>query len=150
MCIRDRTPATKATARSAARTPVTGASVVAGRGQSQTLDDGAAFLGGEAPLHRRARGPCGPARRRRRRVQLDELETQAPQRVLLVEVLAALRPARHRETRGPVAQADRAVGLVLVLAARAPARKVSTSHSARRAASLSGMSTGGHMRWAAS
>src|SRR5665811_724766 len=119
MCIRDRTPATKATARSAARTPVTGASVVAGRGQSQTLHDGAAFLGGEAPLHRRARGPRGPTRRRRRRVQLDELETQATQRVHLVEVLAALRPARHRETRGPVAQPHRAVGDVLVLAAGA-------------------------------
>src|SRR5665811_254324 len=96
-----KTPATKATARSAMRTPVAAASVVAGRGPPQTLHDGAALLGGEAPLDRRARGPCGPARRRRRRVQLDELETQAPQRVLLVEVLAALRPARHRETRGP-------------------------------------------------
>src|SRR5450759_4992047 len=109
-----KTPATKATARSAARTPVTAASVVAGRGPSQTLDDGAAFLGGEAPLHRRARGPCGPARRRRRRVQLDELEPQATQRVHLVEVLAALRPTRHREARGPVAQPHRAVGDVLV------------------------------------
>src|SRR5450756_1448059 len=102
------------------RTPVAAASVVVGRGPSQTLDDGAAFLGGEAPLQRRARGPQGPRARRRRRVQLDELETCRAQRVLLVEVLATLRPARHRETRGPVAQAHRAVGDVLVLTAGAP------------------------------
>ena len=142
-----KTPATTATARSAMTTPVAATSVVAGRGPPQTLDDGAALLDGEAPLHRRARGLRGPARRRRRRVELDELETQTAQRVHLVEVLAALRPARHREPVGPWRSRTALSVTFWCWPPGPPARKVSTSHSARRAASLSGMSRAGTCVW---